>query len=792
MEKRDLYLLLIEACRFLLISLTMDAILGQTTDYGRRRKLRAMTEGLDLKNFYGATIERIKEQGGERARLGMAALMWISHSERLLQLDELLHALAVEIGSTDLNAENIPSVETLLSCCLGLVAVDREASTIRLIHFSLQEYLNAFPDIFGPTHSIMAETCLTYLHFQVIKDIPPTYRYPDLPPATPFLIYASIYWGVHARRETSTGVISLALQLFSQIETHISTRLLLEDIRQRSDWHYDRPPLIEFTGLHCASVFGIAEIATSLMDQPNCNLNKRDCLGVTPLIWAATCGQEEVAKMLLERQTVNPDMPDKYPGRTALSWAAVMGHEGIVKLLLERASANPDGTDGWWGKTPRAVKKVWRRKYVNPNRPDKFGKTPILLAATEGHESVVKLLLGRKDVKPNIPDQWGLTPLLWAAENGHGGVVKLLLERQDVNPDMPNSFGRTPLSSAAERGRDGVVKLLLGREDVNPDMPDDDGRTPLSWAAEHGHDGAVELLLGWEGVKPDMPDNGGRTPLSWAAKKGRDGVVKLLLGREGVNPDIPDIDGRTPLSWAAWKGHNQVVKLLLEREDVSPDMPDNGGRTPLSWAVEGGDDGVVKLLLEQADVNPNMSDNDGRTPLSWAAKWERDAVVRLLLRWEGISPDMPDNGGRTPLSWAAGRGDSGASVGELLGREGIINPNLPVKNYYRMGPVYSQSPLRGRHYEIVKLLLGREDVNPGMPDNCGQTPLSWATWRGHHRAVELLLGRGDVSLNMPDNRGQTPLSLAASNGHDGVVKLLLEQEDVNPDFPDNNGRTPLS
>ena len=91
--------------RFLLISITMDAVLGETTAGGRRQRLRAMAEGLDLKDVYGATIERIREQGGEKAGLGMAALMWISHSERLLQLDELLHALAVETGSADLNAE---------------------------------------------------------------------------------------------------------------------------------------------------------------------------------------------------------------------------------------------------------------------------------------------------------------------------------------------------------------------------------------------------------------------------------------------------------------------------------------------------------------------------------------------------------------------------------------------------------------------------------------------------------------------------------------------------------------
>jgi hypothetical protein len=152
----------------------MDAILGETTAYGRRQKLRAMTRGLGFEGCLWCDLERIKEQGGEKARLGMAALMWISHSERLLQLDELVHALAVEIGSTDLNAERIPSVETLLSCCLGLVVVDREASTVRLIHFTLQEYLHTCPDLFGATHSIMAETCLTYLNFQTIKDISST------------------------------------------------------------------------------------------------------------------------------------------------------------------------------------------------------------------------------------------------------------------------------------------------------------------------------------------------------------------------------------------------------------------------------------------------------------------------------------------------------------------------------------------------------------------------------------------------------------------------------------------
>ena len=693
----------------------MDAILGQTTAHGRRQKLRTMTEGLDLKDFYGATIERIKKQGGEKTRLGMAALMWVCHSERLLQLNELLDALAVEIGSADLNGENIPSVETLLSCCLGLLVVDGGASAVRLVHFSLQEYLNTLPDIFGPTHSIMAETCLTYLNFRTIKDIlsiPKVaawerfFRFQS----TPFLEYSSLYWGVHARRETSKGVVSLALQLFSQIETHISTKLLLEDASRKSGrWYQDIPaegPLIGFTGLHCVSIFGIAEIATSLMDQPNCDLNKRDILSITPLIWAAINGQEEVARLLLGRQTVNPDKLDRDLRRTALSWAAVMGHERIVRLLLERASTNPDGTDGWWGRTPQAVKKVWGRRYVNPNKPDRHGQTPILLAAEEGHEGVVKLLLRRKDVNLHTPGGYGVTLLMCAAHSGRDGIMKLLLERADFNTNIQDSEGHTPLAIAAVSGRDEVVKLLLGREDVNPDMPDNYGRTPLLRAAQSGRNEVVKLLLGREDVNPDMPDKYGRTPLSWATQWERSGVMKLLLGQEGASPDIPDNRGRTPLSWAAENGSDGAVESLLGQEGVNPDMPDKRGRTPLSWAAENGNDGAVELLLRQEGVNPDMPDDGGRIPLSWAAEKGHGRAMELLLGRDGINPGIPDNDSQTPLSWSARRG-----------RDGVDQP-----------------------------LLERANVDPDIPNKYG-TPLSLASMRWHKRVVKLLQARKSTNSN---------------------------------------------
>jgi len=131
----------------------------------------------------------------------MDALMWISHAERPLKPDELCHALAVERGSLDVNADNVPSIGTLLLCCQGLVVMDKEASTVRLIHFTLQEYLKAHVEFFGAAHATMAETCLSYLNSQQVKALSASSS-PDLP-STPFLEYSSVYWGVHAKRGLS-------------------------------------------------------------------------------------------------------------------------------------------------------------------------------------------------------------------------------------------------------------------------------------------------------------------------------------------------------------------------------------------------------------------------------------------------------------------------------------------------------------------------------------------------------------------------------------------------------------
>ena len=200
--------------RFLLASLKVETILRETTIHRRRNRLNAMGDGLGLGDAYETTLGRIRAQEGEKAKLAMTTLMWICYSERPLRVDELRHALALEIGSTHFSSDNVPGAETVLACCQGLVTVDREALTARLTHHTLREYLTTHRSSFPRAHSEMAETCLTYLNSQQAKALPAT-RKPDLS-SMPFLKYCSRYWGTHAKRELSDRVMSLATELLHQ------------------------------------------------------------------------------------------------------------------------------------------------------------------------------------------------------------------------------------------------------------------------------------------------------------------------------------------------------------------------------------------------------------------------------------------------------------------------------------------------------------------------------------------------------------------------------------------------
>jgi len=465
---------------------------------------KVATTGVDLDCVYSQTLQRIRDQKGSRSRLGMEVLMWVSHAERPLRIDELCHALAVEKGSTDIDPENITPQDTVLGSCLGLAVVDSETSTVRLTHYTLQEYLSQ-PGILPNAHTTLGQICLTYLNYDQIRGLPA--ENDSSLSGMRFLEYASLHWGRHAKMELSNDTKSLALKLLSRYDDHISSVLLSNHV------HSGLPPPLShrpFPGLHCASYFGVGEVIAALIEMEGCDINQRDWQRFTPLMRAAQQGNQGAVTLLLARDDIDPD-GSRHDGQTPLMWASYNGHERVVRLLLARGG-------------------------VNPEKVDRNGRTPLMWAACKGREGVVRLLLARDNLNPDKPSNDGRTPLAWASFKGHEGVVRQLLARSGVNPDRLDRYGTTPLWGASSNGHEGVVRLLLARADVNPDRQDNDGETPLWWASFNGHEGVVGLLLARDDVNPNKPNPSGGTPLWWASRNGHEGVVRLLLARHDVNP----------------------------------------------------------------------------------------------------------------------------------------------------------------------------------------------------------------------------------------------------------------
>ncbi|OCK75533.1 ankyrin, partial [Lepidopterella palustris CBS 459.81] len=377
-----------------------------------------------------------------------------AYDEAIGRIKELSHALAVEVGERELDEDNVPDIEDMVSVCAGLVTVDKESNIIRLVHLTTQEYFERIREDWNPTaQEEIASTCLTYLSFQTFdtgwctSDEDLEHRINQ----NPFLDYAARYWGIHALTVQKT-IKKLALPFLRNMN-QVSCSIQIMYVPQYKFRGYSQHFPMHVTGMHLAATFGIVCLIQELM------LGDGD------------------------KHRMQADAPDSH-GRTPLSWAAGGGHEAVVKLLLETGEVDVDSKD-------------------------EYGRTPLLLAAEGGHEAVVKLLLETGEVDVDSKDNGGRTPLSWTAFRGHEAVVKLLLETGKVDVDSKEMDGETPLSLAAEGGHEAVVKLLLETGEVDVDSKDEYGRTPLSRAAEGGHEAMVKLLLETGKVDVDSKDEYG-------------------------------------------------------------------------------------------------------------------------------------------------------------------------------------------------------------------------------------------------------------------------------------------
>lgn len=527
-----------------------------------RRALGSLPTGSNAyDSAYEEAMNRIEDQNRDKRDMAKKTLLWITCAKERLTKPELQEALAVEIGETKLDRDNLPNMDDVASVCAGLVTIDEESDVVRLVHWTTQDFFERTRDKwFEDAESHIAEVCLTYLRFERfrggMKDVQRLDQITSIHPVIrkiaghiseqvdpfrlwtmwkdchlPFYRYAAGNWASHVRN--------------ASMQTHDQVIAFLESggPLQMSVMHTRQIPgsSSNMTGLYLAAYLELDQTVEALLQRghdPNMASDSRWFIREKeiPLISASQRGHGKVVKVLLDGQA-NPNLSD-HQGRTALWWAASKGYADIVKLLIEKG-ANPDyqGFDGATAlgaacaRRDDKVVKVLLDGRANPNLQDRQKGTALWWAAFNGYDDIVKLLIGR-DANPNHRDLLGRTALGVACEHGYTSVVKVLLPgaRIDLESLVSTTF-TTPLVIAVRGGKVKLVKALLRRGDTTS-LGKDWSQSALSLAVSKGHTKIVRLLLRM-GANPHR----GSPPLvTVAARKGYTDIVEILLGA-GVDPD---------------------------------------------------------------------------------------------------------------------------------------------------------------------------------------------------------------------------------------------------------------
>ena len=126
----------------------------------------------------------------------------------------------------------------------------------------------------------------------------------------------------------------------------------------------------------------------------------------------------------------------------------------------------------------KAGEDLLNRKH-NVDVREQNGRTPLFIAASQGSEDFVELLV-RHDAKIDAVDKFGNSPLYYAAAGNHVGVVEILLDG-GANVNLQNRRGLTALMIAASEGHLATVQTLIDRKS-DSSLTDFTGRTAWEWA----------------------------------------------------------------------------------------------------------------------------------------------------------------------------------------------------------------------------------------------------------------------------------------------------------------------
>ena len=215
-----------------------------------------------------------------------------------------------------------------------------------------------------------------------------------------------------------------------------------------------------------------------------------------------------------------------------------------------------------------------------------------------------------------MQDKFGLTPLHLAAFNGHHNVVRCLLNPTD-----------SEFCDSDEEDTNAFTSIIP----ADAKIVDYENRTPLHAACWRAHNSdylSIVRSLLKANVDINGKDKHKRTALFWHLMNFDYSELVEYLLKNGAECTICDIQGRQPIHYAAYYARLNAVRLLIKYQAVL-DCVDNDFCTPLHAGIKSSE--VTKLLLA-CPINITAKDKLSRSPLAYAILKQSFKSCKKLLR----------------------------------------------------------------------------------------------------------------------------------------------------------------